>query len=71
MFNNFDFTTLLSDAVKAVNPFMDRMDLDLQDSFLNDYVKIVEKLNLGTNCDISNTRKYVTPYKLMIAILNK
>ena len=58
-------------SVKAVNPFCERMPINLQDDFLNDYVKVVEKLNLIQSNEITFTKNVITPYKLMVVIANK
>lgn len=58
-------------SVKAVNPFTSRMPETLQNDFLNDYVKVVEGLNLIRNDVNSLRRRVITPYKLMIAVAKK
>ncbi|CAO1315914.1 unnamed protein product [Diamesa serratosioi] len=67
----YDDIELLKFSVKAVNPFSERMPLNIQDDFLNDYVKVVEKLNLIRSNEITSTKTVITPYKLMVVIANK
>lgn len=43
----------------------------LQNTFLNDYVKKVDELNLIKYNERTFRKSVITPYKLMIAIANK
>ncbi|XP_053684589.1 juvenile hormone acid O-methyltransferase [Sabethes cyaneus] len=57
----------LKKAVQAVNPFSERMTLDLQEDFLNDYVGVVNRMSLSKDyCKDGNDRKIFTPYKLVV-----
>ncbi|XP_065081941.1 juvenile hormone acid O-methyltransferase [Ochlerotatus camptorhynchus] len=57
----------LKKAVQAVNPFSERMPLNLQESFLNDYISVVRKMSLSENCSgVENDYKFITPYKLVV-----
>ncbi|EAT42177.1 AAEL006280-PA [Aedes aegypti] len=57
----------LKKAVQAVNPFSERMPLDLQEDFLNDYIAVVRRMSLSENCcGNENDYKFITPYKLVV-----
>ena len=60
-----------ADSVKAVNPFTSRMPENLQNDFLNDYVKKVDDLNLIQYNESTFKKNVITPYKLMLAIADK
>ena len=62
---------LSTDSVKAVNPFTARMPENLQNEFLNDYVKKVDDLNLIRLDEKTLAKNIYTPYKLMIAMACK
>lgn len=65
--------TFISESVKAVNPFIERIPMHDQDAFFDDYLNLVIKMHLALD-DIhanSNTCRFLTPYKLMIAYARK
>lgn len=57
----------ISESVKAVNPFLDRIPMNLHDDFMTDYIDIVIKMKLSVNCNKTAKRNFITPYKLVIA----
>lgn len=57
------------DAVKAVNPFTEKMPECLREQFLDDYVKIAE--SIGNNGVIKDNSTIVSRYQLMVAVLTK
>lgn len=60
-----------ADSVKAVNPFTSRMPENLQNDFLNDYVKKADDMNLVQYNESTFKNNVITPYKLMLAIADK
>ncbi|KAG5674679.1 hypothetical protein PVAND_004631 [Polypedilum vanderplanki] len=67
----YENVDLLKYSVAAVNPFTKRMPESLQNEFLNDYVKKIDDLNLIRFNENTFTKDVFTPYKLMIAVINK
>uniref|UniRef100_A0AAG5D3Q7 Methyltransferase type 11 domain-containing protein n=1 Tax=Anopheles atroparvus TaxID=41427 RepID=A0AAG5D3Q7_ANOAO len=63
----------LKRAVLAVNPFSERMPLELQDKFLLDYVAVVRQLYLAKACTDENdcNLQFISPYKLVIVYAKK
>ncbi|XP_038118763.1 juvenile hormone acid O-methyltransferase [Culex quinquefasciatus] len=62
----------LKRAVLAVNPFCERMPLDLQEDFMDDYIDIVRKMAYHKNGhEDANDYKFITPYKLVIVYASK
>jgi hypothetical protein len=59
------------DSVLAVNPFTSRMPENLQNDFINDYVRKIDDMNLIRFDENTLARTVYAPYKLMIAIANK
>ncbi|EDS34350.1 juvenile hormone acid methyl transferase [Culex quinquefasciatus] len=58
--------------VLAVNPFCERMPLDLQEDFMDDYIDIVRKMAYHKNGhEDANDYKFITPYKLVIVYASK
>jgi hypothetical protein len=47
------------------------MPENLQDDFLNEYVKKVDEMNLIRYNEMTFRRNVVTPYKLMVVIADK
>lgn len=59
--------------MKAVNPFIERIPINEQDAFLDDYFNYVVKMHLVLD-DIhtnSKTCRILTPYKLIVAYARK
>lgn len=68
-----NYTVFISESVKAVNPFIERIPFHDQDAFFDDYLNLVIKMHLALD-DIhanSKTCRFLTPYKLMIAYARK
>ncbi|TMW51282.1 hypothetical protein DOY81_003668, partial [Sarcophaga bullata] len=63
---------ILKDNVKAVCPFLERIPLSLNDSFMEDFIDTVTKMDLKLNHH-SNESDYIfnAPYKLVIAYARK
>lgn len=59
--------------MKAVNPFLERMDASEHNDFLNDYIDEVRKRNLCINPNENDPNKcqFVTEYKLIVAYARK
>lgn len=69
---------LFTGSVAAVNPFLERMPIDLREEFLNDYVSVVTNMNLSLEYDSENgipdheyKKKFLTPYQLIVAYARK
>nr|UJQ69848.1 juvenile hormone acid methyltransferase [Diamesa zernyi] len=58
-------------SLKAVNPFYERMPLDMKDDFLNDCVQVIETFSLNRSDDTTSTRSFIIPYKLMVVNATK
>lgn len=76
LLNSSDLFTLLSflfltESVRAVNPFLERMPFSEHDAFLDDYVSIVKKMQLALDDNENNSCRFLTSYKLMIAYARK
>ncbi|XP_055616095.1 juvenile hormone acid O-methyltransferase [Toxorhynchites rutilus septentrionalis] len=57
----------LKKAVKAVNPFSERMPMELQEDFLDDYIGVVRRMSLSQNCgEDEDDCRFITPYKLVV-----
>jgi len=56
----------VSDAIKAVNPFLDRIPEDLHDDYLNDFID--EFSDMG---HVNGDGTVAANYRLMIAFANK
>lgn len=69
------------DSVKAVNPFLERIPESQHDEWLQEYLKIIEEMNLvlprvhlsanPRQEDIDDNTKIIVPYKLMICFAKK
>lgn len=67
-----EFKFIFAGAVLAVNPFCERMPLDLQEDFMDDYIDIVRKMSYHKNGhEDANNYKFITPYKLVIVYASK
>lgn len=62
---------IITESVRAVNPFLDRIPMEEHDDFLNDYVNIVSKMQLTEMNQEKDDCKFLTPYKLLIAYARK
>ncbi|XP_058466096.1 juvenile hormone acid O-methyltransferase isoform X2 [Malaya genurostris] len=59
-------------TVQAVNPFSERMTLELQEEFLNDYIDVVSRMSLRKSyCENKSDYKFITPYKLVMVYAAK
>lgn len=69
---HYNGISIFAEAVQAVNPFSERMPLDLQEDFLNDYIAVVRRMSLSENCcGDENDYKFITPYKLVVVYAMK
>lgn len=66
-----NLTLSFTDSVKAVNPFSGRMPENLQNEFLEEYVRCVESMELVQYDELTGMESIITPYKLMVAIARK
>lgn len=60
-----------TESVKAVNPFLERIPKHQYETFLDDYVNVVNDLKLVIDDAERNDKRFITPYKLMIAYARK
>ncbi|CAO1396131.1 unnamed protein product [Diamesa serratosioi] len=67
----YDNLEIIKMSWKSVNPFYERMPLDVQDDFLNDCVKVIVNMNLTGIDDVTSTENFIIPYKLMVVSANK
>ncbi|XP_058832339.1 juvenile hormone acid O-methyltransferase [Topomyia yanbarensis] len=62
----------LKKAVQAVNPFSERMTLELQEEFLHDYIGVLNRMSLSKSCcEDGSDFKFLTPYKLVVVYAAK
>lgn len=60
------------DNMKAINPFIDRMPVSLQDNFMDDLINTVISLDLNENHNFNDSDcKFNIPYKLLVAYARK
>ena len=62
---------MVSDSIKAINPFTKRMPDILKDDFYDEYVAIVDKLGFIRDRDDSIDKYVHAPNKLMVAMAKK
>ncbi|XP_037817110.1 juvenile hormone acid O-methyltransferase [Lucilia sericata] len=63
---------ILKDNVKAVCPFLERMPLNLHDTFMDDFINTVTSLDLKLDHHSNELdSKFNSPYKLLIAYARK
>ncbi|CAO1315338.1 unnamed protein product [Diamesa serratosioi] len=67
----YDNLEILKSSWKSINPFCERMPLDVQEDFLYDCVKVIEKLILTGIDDETTTKNFNIPYNLMVVNANK
>lgn len=58
--------------MKAINPFIDRIPVSLQNNFMDDLINTVISLDLNENHNSNDSDcKFNIPYKLLVAYARK